>query len=144
MHQETANVILRAERDMLTRHLEQRRLEGVRMNVNFLGEALQYPEIEVISVKISTISSQISSLTSRHTISILCDRLEHLYRDAAKMKFTRANDVEIANFVYLDMEEYRDMSITADVFMQTLDRPGLEHVTAGIALQAYIPDSFRT
>ena len=161
MHQETANVILPAERDMLTRHLEQRRLEGVRMNVNFLGEALlgeqearrrlkaylkalQYPEIEVISVKISTIFSQISSLTRRHTISIRCDRLEHLYRDAAKMKFTRADDVEIAKLVYLDMEEYRDMSITADVFMQTLDRPGLEHVTAGIALQAYIPDSFRT
>src|SRR4029079_18435614 len=29
-------------------------------------------------------------------------------------------------------------------FMQTLDRPGLEQVRAGIALQAYVPDSFAT
>jgi hypothetical protein len=27
--------------------------------------------------------------------------------------------------------------------MQTLDRKGLEGCTAGIALQAYIPDSYR-
>ena len=28
--------------------------------------------------------------------------------------------------------------------MRTLDRPGLDHVRAGIALQSYIPDSYRT
>src|SRR6476646_6677693 len=42
------------------------------------------------------------------------------------------------------MEEYRDKDLTADVFMRTLDRPGLEQARAGIALQAYIPDSFAT
>ena len=40
MREETANVILPAERELLTRHLEARRRSGVRMNVNFLGEAL--------------------------------------------------------------------------------------------------------
>ncbi len=42
------------------------------------------------------------------------------------------------------MEEYRDMSITAEAFMKTLDRPGMHQAAAGIALQSYIPDSFRT
>jgi RHH-type proline utilization regulon transcriptional repressor/proline dehydrogenase/delta 1-pyrroline-5-carboxylate dehydrogenase len=42
------------------------------------------------------------------------------------------------------MEEYRDKTLTAEVFMQTLDRRGLEKARAGIALQAYIPDSFLT
>src|SRR5262249_38293380 len=40
--------------------------------------------------------------------------------------------------------EYRDMHLTAEVFVRTLERKGLENVSAGIALQAYLPDSFRT
>ena len=161
MHQETANVILPAEPELLAEHLRARREEGVRMNVNHLGEALlgeedaqarlaaylatlQQPEIEVISVKISTIYSQISALAREHTIEVLCDRLELLYRAAVKARFTRRNGTVVPKFVYLDMEEYRDKELTADVFMRTLDRPGLEKAAAGIALQAYIPDSFAT
>lgn len=161
MHQETANVILPAEPELLAEHLTARRKEGVRMNVNHLGEALlgerearrrltsylstlQRLEIEVISVKISTIYSQISPLAREHTIEVLCDRLELLYRAAAKARFARSDGAVVPKFVYLDMEEYRDMSLTADAFMRTLDRPGLEQIRAGIALQAYIPDSFLT
>ena len=40
MQEETANVVLPAERDLLVEHLRDRRTEGVRMNVNYLGEAL--------------------------------------------------------------------------------------------------------
>src|SRR4029079_991688 len=91
MQQETANVILPAERDLLAEHLRARWDEGLRMNVNYLGEALlgeedarrrlqgylaalQQPEIEVMSVKISTIYSQISALSRSHTVEVLCDR----------------------------------------------------------------------
>jgi RHH-type proline utilization regulon transcriptional repressor/proline dehydrogenase/delta 1-pyrroline-5-carboxylate dehydrogenase len=160
MQQETANVILPAEQELLARHLNNRRQEGVRMNVNFLGEALlgeneannrlrrylqalQRPEIEVISVKISTIYSQISTLGREHTLNVLCDRLELLYRAAAKSTFTRGDGTVVPKFVYLDMEEYRDMEMTATAFMRTLDLPGLESASAGIALQSYVPDSFR-
>ena len=69
------------------------------MNVNFLGEAilseaeaerrlqqyllgLQWPEIEVVSIKISTLYSQISPLAREHTVATLCDRLERLFRTA--------------------------------------------------------------
>ncbi len=159
MHSETANVVLPAEEQLLTEHLDNRRKKGVRMNVNFLGEALlgeeeaqnrlqrylqalQFPEIEVISVKISTIFSQISPLAREHTLSVLCDRLELLYRAAAKSRFVRFDGQVVPKFVYLDMEEYRDLYLTAEAFMQTLARPGLETVSAGIVLQAYIPDSY--
>ena len=159
MQQETANVILPAERDLLTEHLKNRRAEGVRMNVNFLGEALlgeteaqnrlrgylqalQLPEIEVISVKISTIYSQISSLAREHTLNKLCDRLELLFRAAAKSTFTRGDGTVVPKFVYLDMEEYRDMWLTTEAFMRTMDRDGLQQATGGLALQSYIPDSF--
>lgn len=161
MHHETANVVLPAEPELLAAHLDERRREGLRMNVNYLGEALlgeqeaerrleaylaalQRPEIEVTSVKISTIYSQISALARAHTVGVLADRLELLYRAAAKGRFLRADGTEVPKFVYLDMEEYRDKEITAAAFMATLDRPGLEQVEAGIALQAYIPDSFAT
>ena len=160
MRKETANVILPAEPELLFEHLRGRHAEGVRMNINFLGEAilgeeeayqrlqtnlqaLQSPDIEVISIKISTLYSQISPLAREHTVSTLCERLELLYRTAARQTFTRADGSKVPKFVYLDMEEYRDLSLTAEAFMRTLERPGLEKVAAGIVLQAYVPDSFR-
>ena len=161
MQKETANVILPGEKEVLTQHLAERRTEGVRMNVNFLGEAvlseaeserrlqqylqgLQWPETEVVSIKISTLYSQISPLAREHTVSVLCDRLERLFRTADRAEFIRPDGVSVPKFVYLDMEEYRDKELTAAAFMRTLDRDGLQHVSAGIALQSYIPDSFRT
>ena len=159
MRQETSNVILPAERDLLAKHLRARRDDGVRMNVNFLGEAilseqeagrrlaqylsaLQLPEIEVVSVKISTIDSQISTISRDYTIKKLCQKMELLYRAAAKETFTRADGSTAAKFVYLDMEEHRDLSLTAEVFMRTLDLEDLRDVSAGIVFQAYIPESF--
>lgn len=160
MQSETANVVLPAEPELLTAHLAERQAEGVRMNLNFLGEALlgemearvrlhkyvealHLPQVEVMSVKISTIYSQISALAREHTVAVLCDRMELLYRVAAELRFTRPDGTSVPKFIYLDMEEYRDLALTAEVFMRTLDRPGLEGVSAGIALQAYIPDSAR-
>lgn len=159
MRKETANVILPAENEMLASHLRERRDEGLRMNVNFLGEAilgedearsrlerylaaLQLPETECMSIKISTLYSQISPLARKSTLTTVADRLELLYRAAAKERFTKQDLTETKKFIYLDMEEYRDMELTAEVFMMTLDRPGMENVRAGIALQAYVPDSF--
>ena len=161
MRAETANVILPAEEEVLNPHLSARRDAGLRMNLNFLGEALlgedeaqrrlegylaalQNPEVESISVKVSTIFSQINSLAFEHTVSILCDRLELLFREASKMKYRHADGTEVGKFVYLDMEEYKDMAVTSEAFMRTLDRPGLERARGGIALQAYIPDSYLT
>ncbi|MCU0718697.1 MAG: bifunctional proline dehydrogenase/L-glutamate gamma-semialdehyde dehydrogenase [Pirellula sp.] len=158
MRKETANVILPAESDKLTSHLRERSSEGLRMNVNFLGEAilgekesrkrldrylaaLQLPEIECVSAKISTLYSQISPIARKQTIRTVSDRLELLYRAAAKEKFKKRDGTLVPKFVYLDMEEYRDLHLTAEIFMKTLSRPGMENVRAGIALQAYVPDS---
>lgn len=160
MQHETANVILPAEPELLGDHLRHRTEQGVRMNVNFLGEAilseaeverrmdqyfhaLQMPETEVFSVKISTLCSQMSPIAREHTIATVCDRLEQLYRSAVRETFIRTDGVPVPKFIYLDMEEYRDLSLTCEIFMRTLSRRGLEHIPAGIALQAYIPDSAR-
>jgi RHH-type proline utilization regulon transcriptional repressor/proline dehydrogenase/delta 1-pyrroline-5-carboxylate dehydrogenase len=160
MREETANVILPAESELLTEHLAKRRESGLRMNVNYLGEALlgeedaqqrlksylaalQLSEIEVMSVKISTIYSQVLAIARRDVVKVLCDRLELLYRASAKERYRRHDGSVVPKFVYLDMEEYRDLGITLEAFMRTLERPGLEKVNAGIALQAYLPDSYQ-
>jgi RHH-type proline utilization regulon transcriptional repressor/proline dehydrogenase/delta 1-pyrroline-5-carboxylate dehydrogenase len=159
MQQETANVVLPAEPELLATHLRARREGGVRMNVNFLGEALlgekeaerrlegylaalQNPDIEVVSIKISTLFSQISPVAFGQTVERLCDRLELLFRAAAKERFTRGDGTRVPKLVYLDMEEYRDLAITVEAFLWTLGRSGLERAQAGVVLQAYIPDSF--
>ena len=158
MRAETANTVLPAEEEVLNEHLANRKEAGLRMNLNFLGEALlgegeaqrrlehylealQNPEVESISVKVSTIYSQISTLAYEQTLRTLCDRLELLYREASRMMYRRADGTEVCKFVYLDMEEYKDLAITAEAFMETLDRSGLEQARGGIALQAYVPDS---
>jgi len=160
LRHETANVVLPAEPEVLHEHLAARRRQGLRMNLNFLGEsllgedeararqekylaALRSPDIEVLSVKISTLDSQILPLAREHALTRLCDRLEPLYRAASAEGFVHEDGTRTSRFLYLDMEEYRDLALTAEAFMRTLDRPGLERVRAGIALQAYIPDSFR-
>ncbi|HOC91113.1 MAG TPA: proline dehydrogenase family protein [bacterium] len=161
MRSTSDNMILAAEPEPLKRHLERRHSQNLRMNVNFLGEAVlgeaeaarryeQYlkalanPEVEVVSIKISTIYSQISPVSAEHTIGTLCDRLEKLYLEAARHEFERHDGERVPKFVYLDMEEYRDMFLTSEAFMRTLDRPSMKDVSAGIVLQAYIPDSYLT
>ncbi|MEM9695689.1 MAG: proline dehydrogenase, partial [Myxococcota bacterium] len=129
MREETANVVLPAEPELLSRHLRERRRTGLRMNVNFLGEALlgeedalrrlqsylaalQLPEIEVISVKATTLYSQVTPIGRRHALRVLCDRLELLYRASVKATYERPTGNTVPKFVYLDMEEYRDLAIT--------------------------------
>ncbi len=157
MRRETANVILPAEPELLSEHLRNRQRQGVQMNLNLLGEALlgeeetrrrmqnfadalRMPDVRCLSVKITTLYSQVSPLARTHTINKVADRLETLYRTA-----NQEIDEETGQrkFVYLDMEEYRDLDLTVQVLFETLDRPGLAETRAGIALQAYIPDSYQ-
>ena len=159
MRQDSSRAIIAGEAEALHAHLRKRHNERVRMNINHLGEAvlgeeeagkrlasylkdMKDPDIEVISVKISTIYSQISSLAMEHSINILVDRLTTLYREAKSNLFTRADGTQVPKLVNLDMEEYRDLEITYQSFIQTLERPEFKDYMAGIVLQAYLPDSF--
>jgi RHH-type proline utilization regulon transcriptional repressor/proline dehydrogenase/delta 1-pyrroline-5-carboxylate dehydrogenase len=159
MRQDSSRAIIAAEPDVLHAHLQKRKNQGVRMNINHLGEAvlgedeasfrlkiykedLKNPEIEYISVKISTIYSQIQALALEHTLNILQDRLSQLYRIAAENHFVRSDGTRVPKFVNLDMEEYRDLEITYEAFKRTLDQEEFKSHSAGIVLQAYLPDSY--
>ncbi len=159
MRQDSRRAIIDGDPAALERHLAKRKGQGVRMNINHLGEAvlgesearhrletyirdLQNPAIEYISVKISTIYSQISSLALGHTVEVLQQRLGRLYDTAGANRFHRSDGTSVPKFVNLDMEEYRDLQITTTVFMHTLEEERFREHSAGIVLQAYLPDAF--
>ncbi len=159
MRHDSSRAIIPGEPEMLKAHLRMRKKQGVRMNINHLGEAilgeaealrrietyvnaLEDPDIEYISVKISTLYSQIHSLAFEHTVTILKERLSRLFRTARDHFFVLNDGTKVSKFVNLDMEEYRDLEITATAFTQSLDQEDLQNHSAGIVLQAYLPDSF--
>ena len=129
----------------ITKNLEQK----LNTNLNRVGELLlgeedakkrsdqyikdlQNPAIKCISIKISTIYSQISSIGFEQTVEALVEKITPIYRVAKENK-------KLVNF---DMEEYRDLEITVETFIRALSKPEFKDLTAGIALQAYLPDSF--
>ncbi len=159
IHQDTRHVILPGEKKALAAHIHQRRQEGIRVNLNHLGEAilgeaeaqrrlqiylddLAKPEVECISVKISTIYSQINLLAWEDTLHILAERLRQLYRAAIQHPYKKADGTQAAKFVNLDMEEYRDLNLTVALFRKVLDEPEFYAYQAGLVLQSYLPDAF--
>jgi RHH-type proline utilization regulon transcriptional repressor/proline dehydrogenase/delta 1-pyrroline-5-carboxylate dehydrogenase len=159
MRRNSSRAIIPGEPEALHSHLQKRKKQGVRMNINHLGEAvlgedearrrleiniadMKNPEIEYISVKISTICSQIHPLAFDYNINLLRDRLTRLFLVAKDNFFVRQDGTKVPKFVNLDMEEYRDLEITTAAFVETLEQKALWGYSAGIALQAYLPDSY--
>ncbi|HEX2579319.1 MAG TPA: bifunctional proline dehydrogenase/L-glutamate gamma-semialdehyde dehydrogenase, partial [Rhabdochlamydiaceae bacterium] len=158
LRRQTRAVILPGEKHALSKHMHKRQKEGVRLNLNHLGEAilgedeaqhrlnvylhdLANDDIEYVSIKISTIFSQINLLGWEKTIEVLSDRLRQLYRVAKANTFVRADGSHTPKFVNLDMEEYRDLKLTVELFKKVLDEPEFKDFSAGIVLQAYLPDA---
>ena len=159
MRRDSGHLIIPGEKQALEAFLQKRKKQGLKTNINHIGEEvlgeedaasrlkmylndLKNPAVEHISVKISTIFSQIEPLAFEQTVDILAERLSTLYRAAAKTEFVRPDGTRVQKFVHLDMEAYRDLAITAEAFMRTLDQAEFKNYSAGMALQAYLPDSF--
>ena len=154
MRRESRQVVLPAEPGFLDRHIAKRRQMGARLNLNLLGEAilgeeeaarrlqqnirrLESADCDYISVKISSIFSQVNVLAYEDTLEQVKEPLRQLYRVAQE------NAVEgKPKFVNLDMEEYRDLHLTCDAFQDVLSEEEFRNLEAGIVLQAYLPDSF--
>ncbi|MEN0128216.1 MAG: bifunctional proline dehydrogenase/L-glutamate gamma-semialdehyde dehydrogenase [Brevundimonas sp.] len=129
-------------------HLARMRAQGFRVNLNLLGEAVlgereatarlarlttlvERSDVDYVSVKVSAIASQISTWDTEGAAARVAERLVPLYRTAA----------EHGTFLNLDMEEYRDLSMTMAVFEQLASEPTLRAAPMGIVLQAYLPDA---
>ena len=159
IREDTRTVVIKGEDKPFNEHLVKRKSEGTRVNINLIGEvvlgeeeaeeriekylkALSNPNIDYISIKISTIYSQINALNFDHTVDVLVDKLTRIYEQAKKYPYIAPDGTQSNKFINLDMEEYRDLAITVAVFKKTLEKEQFKDFYAGIVLQAYLPDSF--
>ncbi len=141
-------LILPYEVKPLTKILRRRTKQGIRLNINVLGEAvlgqreadarfkqilemIARPDVDYISVKLSAVVAQMITIDHAGSLEKVCDRLRILYRASQENK----------TFINLDMEEYRDLALTVDAFKRVLSEKEFSNFTAGIVLQAYLPES---
>ena len=159
LRSDTSKVIINEKPSFLNEHLSERRKEQIGQNVNLLGEvvlgngeadkryyhyleALKDPRINYISIKISGIYAQINPLNYALNKTELCERLAKIYQQSIDFPFIDERGVAHYKFVNLDMEEYKDAELTLDVYMTVLSQPQFKNYSAGIVVQAYLPDAW--
>ena len=142
------DLILASESEKLAKHLGKRTDKGLALNINVLGEAvlgdheaelrfqsilemMRRPEVNYISVKLSSIVAQLIIIDVDGSINRVSEKMRILYREAQQHGV----------FVNLDMEEYRDLPMTVAAFMRVLDEDEFVAIKAGIVLQAYLPEA---
>ncbi|MHA7268182.1 bifunctional proline dehydrogenase/L-glutamate gamma-semialdehyde dehydrogenase [Arthrobacter sp. HLT1-20] len=123
---------------------------GVDLNINLLGEAvlgeneaarrlegtlklLARDDVDYVSIKES-------STVAPHSPWAFDDAVDHIVEKLTPL-YTLANSFPKAKFINLDMEEYKDLTMTIAVFKRILDKPEFKNLEAGIVLQAYLPDT---
>ena len=141
-------IIIPAERNKLKRQIKSRSKKSIRLNINVLGEAvlgqheaderfervlemMHRPEVDYVSVKLSSVVAQIIALDRVGTAQRVSDKLVEIYKVSQST----------GTFVNLDMEEFRDLRLTVDAFKDVLTRPEFDNLYAGIVLQAYLPEA---
>ncbi len=144
------HLVAPAESTKLAEHLAAQRSGGWALNVNLLGEAvlgereaarrldelldlLGQPDVDYVSAKISAVASQLNHWAHDDSLRRVTERLAQL--------MDRAATVTPPTFVNVDMEEYHDLELTLQAFMDVLGADERHHMDAGIVLQAYLPDA---
>ena len=145
------HLVVDSEPERLGTHLQARAAEGYSLNVNMLGEAvlgdaeagrrhrevldtLAQPDVDYVSVKVSAVVSQLNPWDFDGSLQRVVEALRPLLRAAAA--------TAPPTFINLDMEEYHDLELTTAAFRALLGEPEFSAVDLGIAVQAYLPDSF--
>ncbi|MCD1268555.1 aldehyde dehydrogenase family protein [Microbacterium sp. MEC084] len=142
------HLIVDARDERLGSALRAIRTEGVRLNVNLLGEAIlgareaekrlagtrrliERDDVDYVSIKVSSTVAPHSPWAFDDAVAHAVDALLPLYETAQRN----------GTFINLDMEEYKDLDLTIAVFKTILERERFRGVEAGIVLQAYLPDA---
>ncbi|MDO4887391.1 MAG: bifunctional proline dehydrogenase/L-glutamate gamma-semialdehyde dehydrogenase [Actinomycetaceae bacterium] len=142
------DLVLPVTPDKLGPAIAKLREDGSRLNLNLLGEAvlgddeaarrmnatrelIERPDVDYVSLKVSSVIGPHAPFGYAAAVDNAVDKLLPVYRLAASKD----------TFVNLDMEEYRDLDLTIDVFKRILDRDEFLGYRAGIVLQAYLPDT---
>ncbi len=144
-----SHLVVDASPERLGKALGKIRSRGHRLNVNLLGEAvlgrkeaarrldrtlalLKRPDVDYVSLKVSAAVAPHQPWAFEQNVDHIVETLRPLYRAAVERDGT---------FINLDMEEYKDLDLTVTVFTRLLGEEEFLGLTAGIVLQAYLPDS---
>ncbi len=147
---ESSRMIVDVNGPALSRHLAQTEHQGLRSNINMLGESIVGDEeaeqrlehllellgradVNYISVKASAICAGLHPLAFAANVVRVSTALARLFTEAARHS--------PAKFVNVDMEEFRDVELTVAAFCETLGREEFHQLSAGIVLQAYLPEA---
>ncbi|GAA4432221.1 proline dehydrogenase family protein [Georgenia halophila] len=150
LRQLVGHLVVDSHDPALAQRLAKAREDGFRLNINLLGEAvlgegeaqsraertlalLERDDVDYVSIKVSSLVSQISPWDEAGTVNRVLERLRPIYR-AAKARSPHS-------FVNMDMEEYRDLDLTIEAFTTLMSEPEFHDLEAGVVLQAYLPDS---
>ncbi|NLS09309.1 bifunctional proline dehydrogenase/L-glutamate gamma-semialdehyde dehydrogenase [Nesterenkonia sp. MY13] len=151
MRSMVGHMVVDARDKQFGKAVKQIKKQGNRLNINLLGEAvlgedeadkhledtvrlLRREDVDYVSIKASSIASQISMWGYEETVDYVAKRVTALYTEAAKAPVG-------TKFINLDMEEYQDLRLTIAVFKRLLSLPELKNYEAGIVIQAYLPDA---
>lgn len=151
LRQTVGHLVLDAESKAMDDMLDKAKESGFRLNLNLLGEAvlgeaeaqrrlddivelLKNPRVDYVSVKASSVVSQLNHWDLEGSTERLKDRLRPLYRQAVQR--------DPHPFINMDMEEYKDLELTIKLFTELMSEEEFMGLEMGIVLQAYLPDSF--
>ena len=122
--------------------------DSLHLNVNLLGEAilgreeaarrmdgtmtlLNRPDVDYVSIKVSATVAPHTPWAFDEAVADAVESLRPMFLEGAAS----------GTFINLDMEEYKDLDLTIAVFTTLLEEPELQNYSAGIVLQAYLPDA---
>lgn len=144
----TKALIVDGDPKQLKKYLLEKKKEKVKVNLNHLGEAIlgegeakdrlqtylsdvESNDVEAVSIKISTLYSQIQLIDFEGSLEKLLIPLRELLRKSKNKKL-----------ITLDMEEFKDLELTVALFKKIMKEEEFLESSLGIVLQSYIPDSF--
>ncbi|GAA1349537.1 bifunctional proline dehydrogenase/L-glutamate gamma-semialdehyde dehydrogenase [Falsarthrobacter nasiphocae] len=145
------HLIVDASEDKLgpaIKHLKER--EGIRLNINLLGEAilgsgeaahrLEGTRTLLARDDVDYVSIKVSSTVKPHNPWAFDEAVDHVVQSLTPL-YRLAKESPTPKFINLDMEEYKDLGMTIEVFQRILDQAEFKDLEAGIVLQAYLPDA---
>ena len=160
LRNDISSIVIKGEDPVLSKHMQERRKEGTRVNINVIGEIvlskeeaneriekyiklLENPDIDYLSIKISNLFSQIVPHAHENNINRISEQLQRVYTAAMTNTYTDKDAKTCYKFVNLDMEEYRDIQTTIDAFKNVLNQDAFKNLEAGIVIQCYLPDAMQ-
>jgi len=145
------HLIIDAREQNLGKAIAKIQTEGTRLNINLLGEAIlgqaeanrriaatlaliAREDVDYGSIKVSATVAPHNHWAHDEAVNDIVEKLRPVYRAAM--------NADPVTFINLDMEEYKDLDLTLDVYRKLISEPEFQHYASGVVLQAYLPDAY--